>query len=85
MEISFLPANPKYPHVVADGPTSPHRRADGSLCIWYPKDPLDQQWVHTDGLLHLLALIKLHLFKEAWWREHGDPWLGPEVKHGERK
>jgi len=86
VDILFRPNNPNFPCVNVDGPTeSPHRRSDGSLCIWYPTDPPDRRWLRTDGLLHLLALIKLHLFKEAWWREHGDPWLGPEVRHGGTK
>lgn len=69
------------PHVTVDGPTdSPHRYGDGSLCVWYPHDPVDQRWVFYDGLDALLGLIALHLFSEAWWREYGE-WLGPEAPH----
>jgi hypothetical protein len=28
----------------------------------------------------LLDAIAIHLFKEAWWREHRE-WLGPEAPH----
>lgn len=68
--------------VQADGPTeSPHRYPDGSLCMWYPKDPAALKWVHDDGLLALIVLVQLHLFREAWWREY-DEWPGPEIPHG---
>jgi hypothetical protein len=70
------------PKVFVDGPrASPHRYSDGSLCMWYPKDPPDQKWVFDDGLLTLLNYIQAHLFREAWWREKGPPWLGPEAPH----
>jgi hypothetical protein len=80
--IAFHTPAPHRAHVYADGPTaSPHRHGDGGLCIWRGDDPLAQRWVWSDGLLHLLALTTLHLFKEGWWREH-DEWLGPEAPHG---
>jgi hypothetical protein len=73
------------PKVFVDGPNeSPHRYPDGSLCIWYPRDPPEQRWVFSDGLLVLLNYIQAHLFREAWWRERGE-WLGPEAPHGEPK
>ncbi len=71
------------PKVTVDGPTSsPHRydEDNGELCMWYPKDPRENKWIFTDGLLHLLVLIQFHLFREAWWREKGE-WLGREVPH----
>ena len=65
----------------ADGPSdSPHRFADGCLCIWYPSDPDDRKWVGGDGLAELIAHVRIHLFKEAYWRETGE-WLGPEAPH----
>jgi len=71
-------------NVYADGPTgSPHRysgRQGRQLCIWYPRDPPEQRWVQDDGLVTLLAMVSLHLFKEAWWREHRT-WLGQEAPH----
>ena len=70
------------PSVFADGPRdSPHRYSDGSLCMWYPHDPIDRRWVFEDGLLDLIGLVIAHLFREAWWRETGE-WLGEEVPHG---
>lgn len=70
-----------HPTVLADGPSqSPHRFDDGSLCMWFPRDPAPAKWRFGDGLLDLLDTITGHLFREAWWRETGE-WLGPEVGH----
>lgn len=69
--------------VRADGPTdSPHRYSDGDLCMWVPTDPAPHRWEYQHGLLDLLDATRAHLFREAWWREHGE-WLGPELAHGE--
>jgi hypothetical protein len=80
----------RIPKILVDGPTdSPHRYSERQLCIWYPDDPPEEKWVFEDGLLMLINLIQLHLFREAWWREHGGrddgEWLGPQVPHGPRK
>jgi hypothetical protein len=69
------------PRVHVDGPGSPHRYADRSLCLWYPGDPIARRWRFADGLADLLDLVTVHLFKEAWWRETGE-WLGEEAPHG---
>ena len=75
-------ANSDVPVVFADGPQdSPHRYGDGGLCMWYPRDPVENKWVFDDGLLALIGLVIAHLFREAWWRETGE-WLGEEVSHG---
>jgi hypothetical protein len=52
------------------------------LCVWHPGDPAERTWVPEDGLLVLFGMIAEHLFKEAWWREHGE-WLGEEYPHPE--
>jgi len=52
------------------------------LCMWRPGDPPERRWVDEDGLLALFGMTAEHLFKEAWWREHGE-WLGDEAPHGE--
>ena len=79
--ILFPKRMPSIPKITADGPTdSPHRYDTRQLCIWYPGDPEEQRWVLRDGLLILLGLIALHLFREAWWRETGE-WPGPEASH----
>lgn len=75
------------PVILADGPTdSPHRFSDFDrrrLCVWHPEDPRESRWTRQDGLLHLLGLIKWHLFREGWWRDTGrGEWLGPEAPHG---
>lgn len=69
------------PYVTVDGAReSPHRYGDGTLCMWFPNDSDTSKWVFRDGLLDLLDTIVAHLFREAWWREHGE-WLGDEVPH----
>lgn len=83
---------PALTRVYADGPTeSPHRYRPhpkdplerSSLCIWYPDDPPDQRWVASDGLLTLIEMTCVHLFKEAYYRETAE-WLGEEVSHHPR-
>lgn len=70
------------PTVFSDGPgDSPHRYSDKSLCMWYPQDPDERKWVFGDGLLMLILMTTIHLFREAWWRETGE-WVGEEVPHG---
>lgn len=70
------------PSVFVDGPAeSPHRYPNGSLCMWYPGDPPEQRWTHTDGAGALVANIAAHLVKEEWYRLTGE-WKGDEVGHG---
>ena len=81
VRIEFSPGSPEVPRVFTDGPQkSPHRYADGSLCMWYPRDPIDLQWVRRDGAAALIGCIALHLIREQWWRETGE-WPGPEAPH----
>lgn len=84
VEVIFGPKTLDGPTILADGPTdSPHRYSDHerrALCVWYPKDAPTERWMWDDGLLQLLGLVRLHLFREAYWRESGE-WLGPEVTH----
>jgi hypothetical protein len=69
------------PRVFVDGPRdSPHRYSDGSLCMWYPGDPIDLRWARRDGAAALVGCIALHLIREQWWRETGD-WVGPVAPH----
>ena len=71
----------KSPEVTVDGPEdSPHRYANGQLCMWYPNANNTERWIFRDGLLHLLVMVEAHLFREEWWRETGE-WLGPERGH----
>jgi hypothetical protein len=86
VEILFRVRDEWYPRVrVTPSDYSPHRFSDGSLCIWHRRDPnRERTWVVADGLLALIDLIRVHLFKEAWWREYGE-WLGPQVSHGSSK
>ncbi|MHC3449538.1 hypothetical protein [Streptomyces hirsutus] len=79
--IVFGQYSPHTPHIYSDGPSeSPHRYAEGALCIWYPYDPAEQQWTRRDGPAILLGLIVAHLLKEEWWRLTGE-WPGQEAPH----
>ena len=83
VRILFSRRTPTVAQITVDGPTeSPHRYQDGNLCIWYPNDPEETRWVIDDGLLHLMRLVEVHLFRESWWRETG-VWCGPEAGHTE--
>lgn len=86
VRVEFRAGLPSSPQVYADGPSgrtaSPHRFDDRRLCIWYPSDGPDRRWTPDDGLLVLLGMIAVHLFKEAYWRETGQ-WLGDEYPHAE--
>jgi hypothetical protein len=77
---SFVPV---VKDVFADGPSeSPHRYGNSSLCMWYPDDPAEQRWVYGDGLLQLVTHARVHLFKEASWREHDqEDWPGEQAPH----
>jgi hypothetical protein len=84
--IEFTNQQPTIPVIRVDGPTdSPHRYLDGSLCIWDWRGPARQRWGIRDGLLHLVGLVQVHIFKEAWWRETKESWLGPEAPHADVK
>lgn len=86
---------PRVIAIYADGPeVSPHRWAPRKrdpqrrrpLCIWHPDDPPENQWNPNAGLLSLIALTRVHLFKEGHYVETGE-WIGDEVHHvaSERK
>jgi len=85
VRIVFDDDRPTVPRVVVIGEERqqgwPHRYGDGSLCMWFPKDPPEQRWLLEDGLLALIGYVEAHLFREIWWLEH-DEWLGPEAGHG---
>lgn len=74
-------STPSVPAVTVDGPMeSPHRYGDSKLCIWHPDAPPEERWTPEDGLLALIDHTRVHLFKEAYWRETG-VWAGPEASH----
>lgn len=52
-----------------------HLYEHGRLCLWHPKDAPDRRWTLDDGLVRLLDLVAVQLFKEHYFREHGE-WLG---------
>jgi hypothetical protein len=84
VRIEFARGSPEVPRVFSDGPSdSPHRYDDGTLCMWYPRDPAELRWTRRDGTAALIGSIILHLLREQWWRETGE-WAGPEAPHAVR-
>jgi len=81
--IEFSPNSPNTPWIYVPGPDSPHRYLDGSLCIWYPRDPPEHRWTWRDGGAALAGHICAHLIRETWWRQTGE-WAGDEAPHDER-
>jgi len=81
VRIVFTGRMPTMPHVYVAGPNdSPHRYADGALCMWYPRDPPEAQWTLANGPLALLGHIAAHLLREDFWRRTGE-WPGEEAPH----
>ena len=73
----------KYPDIYTPGLTGLRHVFDKAsstprLCVWYPFDPPDRKWTFDKGLLQLLDMIKMHLFKEMRYKETGR-WPGEEV------
>jgi hypothetical protein len=59
-----------------------HRWSEGNLCMWYPSDPPEKKWTIDKGLLALIEMSVVHLFKERYAKEHpSEPWLGEEAPH----
>jgi len=81
VRIEFPAAPTAWPHIIVDGPSdSPHRYGDGSLCMFYPGDPIDRRWTLSDGLAALIDTIAVHLFQEEDARP-GHGWSGEEAPH----
>jgi hypothetical protein len=79
--IVFRPKLSTVPRVFTDGPwESPHRYADGSLCMWHPRDQPEKRWTRRDGAAALLGHVVAHLLREEWWRRTGE-WPGEEAAH----
>lgn len=71
-----------FPRVYADRyDGSPHRYADGSLCLYYPLDPVQRRWTPDKGLRSLISLAADHIFFEDWHRQTGE-WIAPHAPHG---
>jgi hypothetical protein len=70
------------PVVMADGPRTPRHRFTSyrpmPLCMWYSRDEPEMQWQLARGLAGLLDIARVHLFREARFRQTGR-WRGPEV------
>lgn len=82
--VRFRPRSPESPNVYVDGPNnSPHRYDDGSLCMWFPRDPPEMRWTPKAGAADLVTRIAVHLIKEEWFRRTGE-WVGEEVQHHRR-
>jgi hypothetical protein len=76
---------PAFMAVSVDGPTSsPHRYPSGNLCMWYLDDGPELRWQPEEELLGLIQYVRVHLFREAYWRQY-EYWPGPEAPHGNVK
>jgi hypothetical protein len=69
------------PIVMADGPRTARHRfimyRPMPLCLWYDGDGPDQKWRPANGLGELIDIIRVHLLREARFRQTGR-WRGPE-------
>jgi hypothetical protein len=76
------PPSTARPQVMADGPRTDRHRFTTyrplPLCLWYADDPPEQQWRLADGLVGLIDITRVHLFREDRFRATGR-WPGPEV------
>jgi hypothetical protein len=70
------------PVVMADGPRTPRHRFTSyrpmPLCLWYSDDAPKMRWQLHDGLAILIDIARIHLVREARFRQTGR-WRGPEV------
>lgn len=66
--------------ILPPDPSSPHRYAPTTPCMWFPDDPPKHKWVFKDGLYQLLLHIEWHLYRETIYHETGD-WPGEEAPH----
>jgi hypothetical protein len=83
-------ADPTLKSVTVDGSCeSPHRRGKTDLCLWRWDAEPERQWTGDEGLLALIQYVRIHLFREAYWREtggyDGGIWAGDEAPHGDAK
>jgi hypothetical protein len=64
-----------------------HTYGDDSLCMWFPADPPERRWTVAKGLLALIEMALVHLFRERYVIATGERWPGEEAPHGpdERK
>lgn len=60
-----------------------HRNPDGSLCLWYPRDPDELRWTINDPIDTYIMAIQRHLFGEEVCRRRG-AWPWEDAPHGER-
>jgi hypothetical protein len=76
------------PIVMADGPRTMRHRfptfRPTALCLWYARDHRTMRWRLEDGLANLIDLARVHLVREAWFRETRI-WSGPEVHRDPNK
>lgn len=72
-----------YPHDYA-GRSWEHRNPDGSLCLWYPRDPVELRWTRDRDVADLVALVQRHLIGEEYQRRNGT-WPWEDAPHGDRR
>jgi len=79
-----FPARPSKiaPVVMADGPRTRRHRFTSyrpmPLCMWYARDEPDMQWQLHQGLIGLIDIARVHLVREARFRQTRR-WRGLEV------
>ena len=80
------PAPTRVPHVWVTAPVlhvdAPHRFADASLCLYYPKDSIEHRWrAEMPPALTIVPWTAEWLLWYELWLETGT-WYGPEAPHG---
>lgn len=79
VEIVFGPKTPPRPVARINGPVClRHRNPDGSLCMWFEADPVENKWELRDGLIELVNQVRIHSNCEAECRA-GRPWPNQEA------
>jgi hypothetical protein len=84
VEVTYKPGRAPQVHVRSPkvDPGAPHRYADGSLCLYHPKDG---DW--HPGLFVALTIVpwtaEWLLYYECWRTDPQRRWLGPEYSHGQ--
>lgn len=58
-----------------------HTYGDNRLCMWFPDDPPQRRWTVDKGLLALIDMALVHLFRERYVAATGEPWPGEEAPH----
>jgi hypothetical protein len=58
-----------------------HTFGENKLCMWFPSDLPERRWTVNKGLLALIEMALVHLFRERYVALTGEPWPGEEAPH----